>query len=94
MITCAGWSTTCARPGSASARRSTPTPSVTPGRCSDLTSGYVQRSVHRFPKQGSRFPWQVHQSYLRDYRSLKMSGVEDDAMVFTNPVRAKTAAAR
>jgi cation diffusion facilitator CzcD-associated flavoprotein CzcO len=51
-----------------------------------LTSGYVQRSVHLFPKQGSRFPWQVHQSYLRDYRAMKLRSIEDDAMVFSNPV--------
>jgi monooxygenase len=49
-----------------------------------LTSGYVQRSAHRFPKQGSRFPWQVHQSYLRDYRSLRLRGIRDRAMVFSN----------
>jgi cation diffusion facilitator CzcD-associated flavoprotein CzcO len=52
-----------------------------------LSSGYVQRSAHLFPKQGSRAPWQVHQSYLRDYRALKMSDVDDDAMVFSNPTR-------
>jgi monooxygenase len=51
-----------------------------------LTSGYVQRSAHRFPRQGSRFPWQVHQSYLRDYRALRVRGIEDQAMRFTNPV--------
>jgi monooxygenase len=51
----------------------------------NLTSGYVQRSAQRFPKQGSRFPWQIHQSYLRDYRSLKMSSIRDNAMVFSNP---------
>jgi cation diffusion facilitator CzcD-associated flavoprotein CzcO len=51
-----------------------------------LNSGYVQRSAHKFPKQGSRMPWQVHQSYLKDYRALKMSDVTDDAMVFSNPV--------
>ncbi len=39
----------------------------------------------RFPKQGSKFPWQVHQSYLRDYRALKKSDIEDDVMVFSNP---------
>jgi cation diffusion facilitator CzcD-associated flavoprotein CzcO len=50
-----------------------------------LTSGYVQRSADRFPKRGSKFPWQVHQSYLRDYRALKMSGLEDEAMSFSNP---------
>jgi hypothetical protein len=35
----------------------------------------------------------VHQSYLRDYRALKRSGIEDDAMVFSNPVREKVAVA-
>lgn len=53
----------------------------------DLTSGYIQRSAHRFPRQGSRYPWQVYQSYLRDFRALRMSGIEDGAMVFSNPVR-------
>ncbi|MDQ6837267.1 MAG: NAD(P)/FAD-dependent oxidoreductase [Actinomycetota bacterium] len=50
-----------------------------------LTSGYVLRSAEHFPKQGSRYPWQVHQSYLRDYRALKMRGIDDPAMVFSNP---------
>jgi cation diffusion facilitator CzcD-associated flavoprotein CzcO len=51
-----------------------------------LTSGYVQRSAHLFPKQGSRFPWQVHQNYLRDYRALKLQGITDDALELSNPV--------
>ncbi|MCU1452756.1 MAG: flavin binding monooxygenase [Acidimicrobiales bacterium] len=51
-----------------------------------LTSGYVQRAAHLFPKQGSRAPWQLHQSYLRDYRNLKRSALVDDAMVLSNPV--------
>jgi monooxygenase len=59
----------------------------------DLTSGYVLRAMDRFPKQGSRFPWRVYQSYLRDYRALKMSGVEDEAMVFSNPVQEPAMAA-
>jgi monooxygenase len=58
----------------------------------NLSSGYIQRSAHRFPKQGSRYPWQVRQSYLRDYRALKMNGIEDDAMVFSNPVEAPATA--
>jgi monooxygenase len=59
----------------------------------DLTSGYIQRSAHRFPKQGSRFPWQIHQSYLRDYRTLKMSGIEDGFMKFSRPARQRAQAA-
>ncbi len=50
-----------------------------------LSSGYVQRSADRFPKQGSRQPWMAHQSYLRDYRALKRSGIDDEAMAFSNP---------
>src|SRR5260221_566476 len=76
-------------------RQATPVnraPAVSTRPLLDLTSGYIQRSAHRFPKQGSRFPWQIQQSYLRDYRSLKLSGIEDDAMVFSNPVREKAAA--
>ncbi|HTN99120.1 MAG TPA: NAD(P)/FAD-dependent oxidoreductase [Microthrixaceae bacterium] len=48
-----------------------------------LTSGYVQRAAGRFPKQGTKFPWQVHQNYLRDYRAMKMRPVVDDAMRFS-----------
>ena len=68
-------------------------PSVTTKPLLGLTSGYVQRSAHRFPKQGSKFPWQVHQSYLRDYRALRISGIEDEAMVFSNPAREPAVAA-
>ncbi|MBI2708613.1 MAG: NAD(P)/FAD-dependent oxidoreductase [Actinobacteria bacterium] len=58
---------------------------VVPEPLLGLSSGYVQRSMHKFPKQGSRFPWQVYQSYLKDYRALKLSDVEDDALVYSNP---------
>ncbi|MBB5957071.1 cation diffusion facilitator CzcD-associated flavoprotein CzcO [Saccharothrix tamanrassetensis] len=32
----------------------------------DLTSGYVQRSIDAFPRQGDRGPWRVRQNYLLD----------------------------
>ncbi len=63
--------------------------SVTPSPLLGLEAGYILRSADRFPKQGNRFPWQVHQSYLRDYRAMKMSKVDDDAMEFSNPVPAR-----
>jgi cation diffusion facilitator CzcD-associated flavoprotein CzcO len=59
----------------------------------NLTSGYIQRSSHRFPKQGSSYPWRLRQSYLHDYRVLKMNGVDDGVMVFSNPVPTRTVAA-
>jgi cation diffusion facilitator CzcD-associated flavoprotein CzcO len=66
-------------------------PEVTASPLLGLSSGYVQRSKDKFPKQGSRFPWQVHQSYLRDYRALRLAGIHDDAMTFSNPATAATA---
>lgn len=57
---------------------------VAPRPLLGLSSGYVQRSAHRFPKQGTREPWHVHQNYIRDYRALKMTGVDDAALAFTN----------
>ena len=51
----------------------------------DLTSGYVQRSLDRFPKQGTRSPWRVRQNYLFDYRLLRIGRVEDPALEFTGP---------
>lgn len=50
-----------------------------------LSSGYLQRAADQMPRQGSVFPWRVHQSYLRDHRALKRSPLSDDAMVFSNP---------
>ncbi|MFE9789957.1 flavin-containing monooxygenase [Nocardia salmonicida] len=32
----------------------------------DLASGYVQRSIAEFPRQGDRRPWNVRQNYLLD----------------------------
>ncbi|WP_405489895.1 flavin-containing monooxygenase [Nocardia sp. NBC_00511] len=32
----------------------------------DLASGYVQRSIGAFPRQGDKRPWQVRQNYLLD----------------------------
>jgi hypothetical protein len=68
-------------------------PSVVEQPLLNLTSGYVLRSADRFPKQGSRYPWQVYQSYLKDYRALKLNGIDDEAMVFSNPAAAEVAVA-
>lgn len=32
----------------------------------DLASGYIQRSIGEFPRQGDRHPWRVRQNYLLD----------------------------
>jgi cation diffusion facilitator CzcD-associated flavoprotein CzcO len=37
----------------------------------ELRSGYVQRAIDAFPRQGSRTPWRLHQNYLRDLRLFR-----------------------
>jgi len=67
-------------------RRCTPRvndPSITPEPWIDFSSGYVQRSIHMFPKQGSRAPWRLYQNYAFDTLSLGFLPVEDGAMEFS-----------
>ncbi|GAB1691847.1 NAD(P)/FAD-dependent oxidoreductase [Krasilnikovia sp. M28-CT-15] len=48
----------------------------------DLTSGYVQRGVDRFPAQGERDPWIVRQNHLREAFTTPRADVSRD-MRFT-----------
>ena len=48
----------------------------------DFSSGYVQRSIGKFPKQGSRAPWRLYQNYARDLMSLRFGRVDDGVMMF------------
>ena len=47
-----------------------------------FTSGYVQRAIDRLPKQGTRMPWQVRQSYLHDFRAMRWSRIDDGVLGF------------
>ena len=58
-------------------------PSVTAQPFIDFSSGYVQRSIEKFPKQGSKHPWRLYQNYARDIVALRYGPVEDDAMRFS-----------
>jgi monooxygenase len=49
----------------------------------DFSSGYIQRAVDKFPKQGARRPWRLHQNYAKDLLSLRYGSVRDKAMVFS-----------
>jgi cation diffusion facilitator CzcD-associated flavoprotein CzcO len=51
-----------------------------------FSSGYVQRAVASWPKQGSKAPWRVYQNYILDLLSLKWSPVDNAALAFCNPV--------
>lgn len=48
----------------------------------DFNSGYVLRALPMLPKQGDRFPWRIHQNYLRDLGVTRFSHLEDDALQF------------
>ena len=48
----------------------------------DLASGYVDRSIDRFPKQGLRSPWKLYQNYLLDILSLRFGALSDKALEY------------
>ncbi|HEY8809124.1 MAG TPA: NAD(P)/FAD-dependent oxidoreductase [Solirubrobacterales bacterium] len=58
-------------------------PSVSEQPLLDFTSGYVQRSLDRFPKQGSREPWKLRQNYVIDIRTIRRGAIADGAMQFS-----------
>ena len=53
----------------------------------DVSSGYVQRALARFPKQGTKAPWKLHQNYALDLMSLRYAKLEDGVLRFANPAR-------
>jgi cation diffusion facilitator CzcD-associated flavoprotein CzcO len=67
-------------------------PSVIPEPLIDFSSGYIQRAIDLFPRQGSKRPWRLHQNYVRDLFSLRFCAVSDKAIEFTRRADVKTAA--
>jgi monooxygenase len=62
-------------------------PSVEEVPLLDFPAGYVLRSLHELPKQGSKAPWNLRMNYPLDLRTLRRGPVEDSAMRFSRPVR-------
>jgi monooxygenase len=50
----------------------------------DFSSGYMQRMMHRFPKQGDREPWINPQDYARDKKMIRFGPIEDGVLIFEN----------
>ena len=48
----------------------------------DLASGYVDRSIDSFPKQGTRSPWKLYQNYLLDIISLRFGSMQEKEMEY------------
>ncbi|APR76403.1 monooxygenase, flavin-binding family protein [Minicystis rosea] len=53
----------------------------------DFSSGYVQRAIPSFPKQGSKRPWRLDQNYLLDLINLRFGEVDDGTMEFDRSAR-------
>jgi len=58
--------------------------SVQPEPFIDFSSGYVLRAQDKFPKQGNKTPWKLHQNYLLDLAGLSYSALEDGTMTFSS----------
>ncbi|MGV1047531.1 MAG: flavin-containing monooxygenase [Solirubrobacterales bacterium] len=61
-------------------------PSVTEEPLLDFNSGYVLRALEGLPKQGSKEPWKLKQSYPFDLRAMRFGPLEDGAMRFEHRV--------
>jgi cation diffusion facilitator CzcD-associated flavoprotein CzcO len=67
-------------------------PSVQPEPLIDFSSGYVQRAIDQFPRQGSKKPWRLYQNYVRDLFSLRFGAVSDKELEFSRRADIKAAA--
>ena len=59
-----------------------PDASITEQPWVDFSSGYLQRSMHLFPKQGSRAPWKLYQNYPKDIMLLRFGKIADGVIAF------------
>lgn len=48
----------------------------------NLSSGYVMRSLGKFPKQGARLPWRLYQNYILDFLQLRLRPLRDKVLQF------------
>lgn len=48
-----------------------------------LESGYVQRAIHKLPKEGVIAPWKLYQNYFLDLIGLRFGSVKDKYIEFS-----------
>jgi monooxygenase len=58
-------------------------PTITELPSLSFSSGYVQRSIAKLPKQGSKHPWRLYQNYALDIVSLRFGKVDDGVMQYS-----------
>ena len=78
-------------------RQVTPTSGAEPATApfvEHFSSGYMQRALQTWPKQGSKKPWRVYQNYFRDALNFKFAALNDGALTFTNPPAAAAKSAK
>jgi monooxygenase len=56
-----------------------------------FSPGYIQRVLHKFPRQGDREPWINPQNYTRDKKMFRKGPLDDAVMRFTTPEMAARA---
>ena len=49
----------------------------------NFTAGYMERVMHKFPRQGDHEPWINPQNYKRDRKLFRSSPVDDGTMIFS-----------
>ena len=55
-------------------------PAVEEAPILDFTSGYVQRALHLFPRQGATLPWRLYQNYVRDLWLIERHRIDDPSL--------------
>jgi monooxygenase len=50
----------------------------------DFSSGYVQRGIGLFPRQGEHTPWRLHENYALDIVTIKRGQLDDGTLQFLN----------
>ncbi len=58
-------------------------PSVGEAPLLDFSSGYVQRSIKDFPRQGTVLPWKLYQNYALDLLMVQRSKLADGVLQFS-----------
>ena len=74
------------RHGHATATPHADDPTLTRRPFLEMENGWISRSIHLFPRQGSHGPWTVDQSYASDRARLGTAPIEDPALKFTDAV--------
>lgn len=47
-----------------------------------FNSTYVTRSIGKFPKQGSHYPWRLSQNYFSDFYNFTMKDINDEHLKY------------